>query len=67
MIEINLKKCIKSGQCCYMFPDLVRLREDGFPAPLPQIANGHQAVDLNRAEELVDTCPAMAIHIVESD
>ena len=65
-IEIDLKRCLKSGQCCYMFPDLIRLRDDSFPEILPAIADGHQLVDLERAEELVDTCPAMAIHIVGS-
>jgi hypothetical protein len=42
------------------------LRDDSFPEILPAIADGHQLVDLERAEELVDTCPAMAIHIVGS-
>jgi ferredoxin len=63
-IDIDLKVCLQSGQCCYLFPDFVRLGDDGFPQVLEQVA---QLNNVERAEELVDTCPAMAIKVVQID
>ncbi len=61
-IRIDLSTCVQSGQCAYFHPDLLRLRDDGFPELIAtEFDEGQRA----RLEELVDLCPAMAIHLVE--
>jgi len=57
-IRIDLKACVQSGQCAYFFPDIVRLRADGFPE---LIVAEFDASGRTRVEDLENVCPAMAI------
>ncbi len=57
-LEINYRKCARSGQCFYMYPDLVQKGPRDLPRPLnPEIGSD----DVGRAEELVEICPMEAI------
>lgn len=60
-IEIDLDICVRSGQCSYMYPNLVRMRDDGYPEPAG--TDGLTAEDAGEARMLVDACPVGAIRI----
>ena len=59
-LKVDLEKCAMSGQCYYMHPDLVQMREDGYPE---LIDAGVASADEAAIIELVDTCPVMAIEV----
>lgn len=57
-LTINHDRCLKSGQCAYMQPDLFRLEEDGSPVVLAEVLEGPQ---IAMAQDAADMCPAQAI------
>ena len=57
-LTVNHKKCLKSGQCTYMQPDLFKEGPDGYPIVLNTEPTAVQRPD---AEEAMDLCPASAI------
>lgn len=59
-LTINKSRCLKSGQCTYMHPDLFREGEDGHPDVLVAELTDEQRA---AAEEAVDLCPASAISL----
>ena len=58
-LVVDHKKCLKSGQCSYMQPDLFKEGPDGYPLVL--IPQPNAALREN-AEEAIDLCPASAIN-----
>ena len=60
-IVIDLDACVRSGQCFYMHPKLVRMRDDGYPELVSAEPLSPQAID--EALRLIDACPAGAIRI----
>jgi ferredoxin len=60
-IRIDLDSCIRSGQCFYMHPKLVRMRDDGYPELV--CAEPLSAPDMDEALTLIDVCPVGAITI----
>ena len=60
-VRIDHKVCVMSGQCYYLFDDLVRMLDDGRPE---LIATDYGPSHLDRLEALAENCPASAI-IVE--
>ncbi len=63
-IRINLSRCVMSGQCYYMYPELVRMKDDGYPEVIAsRVAN----VSDETLRELIEGCPAMAIESVEEN
>lgn len=53
-----------SGQCYYMYPELVRMKDDGYPEVIAsRVAN----VSDETLRELIEGCPAMAIESVEEN
>jgi ferredoxin len=61
-VSIDHKKCLRSGQCTYLHPDLFREGDDGFPVVLVEHPEGEQ---LEGAEDAADICPASAIRVLE--
>lgn len=58
-MRIDYRKCARSGQCFYMYPDLVQKGDDD----LPRLLNHEVPMEKRgRAEELIDICPMAAIH-----
>lgn len=57
-LKIDLSKCAMSGQCYYFHPNLVRMREDGFPE---LIASGVTNANEEAITDLLETCPLVAI------
>ena len=61
-IRIDAGTCIKSGQCYYLHPRLVRRGEDNGPVVVAR----HLAADeLEEADSLLDVCPTGAIELVD--
>ncbi len=59
---IDLDKCIRSGECYYNHPDLMKMNDDGTPKLLVSvIATDRQRVE---AEQAIEVCPARAISLV---
>ncbi len=59
-LTIDYRRCAKSGQCFYMFPEFVREGDHNFP----HLKQGEvSAIQKARAEELVDICPVGAIRL----
>ena len=61
-IEIDLKVCLKSGQCSYLHPKLFGRDDDDFPVAK---IDEPDAELIEGAEQAVELCPAGAIAIVD--
>ena len=59
-LTVDTKKCLKSGQCTYLHPDLFKQGPDGRPIVLVAEPAGAR---LQEAEDAVEICPGMAIHL----
>ena len=59
-LTINHDRCLKSGQCAYMQPDLFKLDDGGSPMVLVASPAGPQ---IEMAQDAVDMCPAQAISL----
>lgn len=59
-IRIDLSVCVTSGQCYYLFPDLIQAGEGGRPEIIASAVAQSEAA---RVDELINTCPAMAIEL----
>ncbi|MBI5949111.1 MAG: ferredoxin [Chloroflexi bacterium] len=57
-LSVDTKKCLKSGQCTYLHPDLLQEGPDGRPVVLVAEPSGAQ---IQEAEDAAEICPAMAI------
>ena len=64
-LKIDLTQCIRSGECYYNHPELIRMNDDGTPQILlPIIATDRQRIE---AEQAIEVCPTQAISLVESE
>jgi ferredoxin len=62
-LVVNKRKCLKSGQCTYLHPDLFREGEDGYPV----VVQEHPVAErLRAAEDATEICPGQAISLVTS-
>ena len=60
-LVIDLDKCIRSGECYYNHPDLMKMNDDGTPKLLVSIiTTDRQRVE---AEQAIEVCPARAISL----
>lgn len=60
IIDHNL--CRRTGQCCYLHPELFKADEEGIPeVRVEQVGEGQREA----AEDAVDVCPSGAIALVE--
>jgi ferredoxin len=61
-LVIDYKKCLKSGQCSYLHPELIKADADGTPHVIIEQIGEDLRAD---AEDVVDLCPSGAIALVE--
>jgi ferredoxin len=62
-VELDVPKCVASGQCVMAAPDVFDQREDDGVAILLEERPGEELLDDVR--EAVAVCPAAAIRLVE--
>jgi ferredoxin len=62
-VELDVPKCVASGQCVMAAPDVFDQREDDGVAILLEEQPGEELLDDLR--EAVAVCPAAAIRLVE--
>ena len=59
---IDPEKCLNSGQCAYLQPELFEMDDDGAPVVL----NKHPDGDLiAKANDAIEMCPSQAISLLE--
>ena len=58
-VQIDLDKCMLSGECYYNHPELFRMGEGGQPEVLVNELNDAEL--LRHAREAAQVCPAVAI------
>jgi len=63
-LTVDRDRCMKSGQCQYLQPDLLGTDDDGFPVVKVERLEESQ---LEGAREVEDICPAQAIALVDQD
>ena len=63
-LTVNLRTCLRSGQCTYMHPRLFREGEDGFPVVLVEHPEGEL---LEEARDAAELCPSSSIHLLDDD
>ena len=60
-IAIDLTRCIRSGECYYNHPELMKMSPDGSPTLLVGvITTDRQRIE---AEQAIEVCPAQAISL----
>ncbi len=62
-VTINKPKCLRSGQCTYLHPELFKEGEGGYPELI--VANPIPDNLKEGAEDAADICPSGAIDIEE--
>jgi ferredoxin len=63
-VTVDLKKCIKAGECYYNHPALLKVNKDtGYPDV--QMAELSTEELIREAQEAAEVCPAQAITVVE--
>ncbi|MEM9623813.1 MAG: ferredoxin [Pseudomonadota bacterium] len=61
-LKIDPDKCLNSGQCAYLQPELFSLADDG----TPDILNAHPPDELiAKAQDAIEMCPGQAISLKE--
>ena len=61
-LVVDHERCLRSGQCTYLHPDLFREGEDRFPVVLVEHPEGEQ---IDAAEDAADVCPSSAIELID--
>jgi ferredoxin len=62
-IQIDHRRCYKSGECYYNHPTLFAAGDDGFPVPrVASLETERQRVE---ARQAIEVCPSQAISLVE--
>ncbi len=59
---VDLDKCLNSGQCAYLQPELFELNDNGEPHVLEQQPSGDL---IAKANDAIAMCPAQAISLVD--
>ena len=67
-LQIDLRKCARTGQCYYMHPELVRRGADDWPEAIvaPSAPERSMAEQIEAAADVVDLCPQVAIVLREN-
>jgi ferredoxin len=63
-LVIDQEKCLNSGQCAYLQPELFEIDEEGAPVILVDAPDGAL---IAQAQEAVTMCPGQAISLPEAD
>ncbi len=61
-LTIDHDKCLSSGQCAYLQPELFELSDDGTPSVLNDSPDGDF---IAKAKDAIEMCPAQAISLSE--
>ncbi len=59
-LVIDLHKCLNSGQCAYLQPELFALNDDGEPRVVDSAPTGDL---IAKANDAITMCPAQAISL----
>ena len=59
-LVIDLEKCLNSGQCAYLQPELFELNDAGEPNVLNDAPEGDL---IAKAQDAIEMCPAQAIRL----
>lgn len=59
---IDRERCLNSGQCAYLQPELFEMDDYGEPRVLNDHPNGRM---IARAEDAISMCPAQAISLID--
>ena len=63
-IEINLRTCVRSGQCSYLHPELFDRDSEDFPtSKVEHPDEEHRAA----IEDAVELCPTSSISLVDEE
>ena len=62
-LSVDRGRCLRSGQCTYLHPDLFKEDEEGYPVVLVDPIPPEMEDEARDAEEI---CPSMAI-VIEED
>jgi ferredoxin len=63
-LTIDHEKCLNSGQCAYMQPELFELDDDGAPVIRVEPVEGEL---IARAQDAIAMCPGQAISFIEGE
>lgn len=63
-LTVNLRTCLRSGQCYYLHPQLFREGDEGFPVVLLERPEGEL---LEEAKDAAELCPSSSIALVDDD
>ena len=61
-IEVDRERCVGSGTCEMLAPDLFEVGDDGIVAVLRPEPDG---ADVDAAEDAVQACPTQALSLVD--
>ena len=61
-VEVDRERCVGSGTCEMLAPDLFEVGDDGIVAVLRPDADG---ADVVAAEDAVQACPTQALSLVD--
>ena len=61
-IDVDRERCVGSGTCEMLAPDLFEVGDDGIVAVLRQEPDG---TDVDAAEDAVQACPTQALSLVD--
>ncbi len=62
-IVIDLEKCLNSGQCAYMQPEIFQLDDEGNPTLLVETVTSEELIV--KAKDAVEMCPGLALSLVD--
>ena len=60
-LTIDMDKCLSSGQCAYLQPDLFDVNEEGIPTVLIDAIDDEALTE--KAREAIEMCPSQAISL----
>lgn len=62
-LVIDHDKCLNSGQCAYMQPEVFELDDEGLPSVRVEVPDGEL---IAKAEDAIAMCPGQAISFASS-
>lgn len=62
-LVIDQEKCLNSGQCAYLHPELFELDDECAPQVLNPTPSGEL---IAKASDAIEMCPSQAIRLIEN-
>ncbi len=63
-LTIERRRCLKSGQCSYLQPEVFERDEENWPVVAIEHPEGEQ---VEQARDAIEMCPAQAISLTEDE